>query len=486
MFDFSGEEYPQNGSPSGFTMDDETPTGVEGVERTPLDELKAEESSLWSLLRILLSGKTLPHLVLILGLSSVLQLMAAQGSEAMSALGYLSLSGGYLLTGLFSGNSRIQRWIHLPDAVDSPEQGRLKRLVFSFRICIFPLILSTVVLFTLVALVGEQGAIGDLTGLLPLLLSSCFVVWAIVQGRGFGRWLSSLAASKLPAPEGRVEGALRRHTIFSYLLLMALAGGLITGFELIAGKSLSPAQFLLDHAPFFGALTAIFVLAWRRSYPARLQASTRSDFHSFSNRWMLLSQLMIAWHLLTVWRHWVITPSNGLLLLEEFLLMMFTVLMAIWGLTSRSYRSTFKLVNSNNALPVGLAFGYAYAGSVAMLTTVLNDVKTVMMAGHIVVVLTFLWMQPRVLSATMGGVKATERIQEVVDDAVPAVEEQGPSGEEVAETLDSETTTSVVDAVDDSTDDTTPKSIGEGVSWSEPDVLANDVSWGDDEIELLD
>ena len=142
---------------------------------------------------------------------------------------------------------------------------------------------------------------------------------------------------------------------------MGLAGGLITGFELLAGNSLSPAQFLLDHAPFFVALTAIFLLALRRSYLGRLQASTRTDFHSFSNRWLLLSQLMIAWHLLTVWRHWVITPSNGLLLLEEFLLMMFTVLMAIWGLTSRSYRSTFKLVNSNNALPVGLAFGYAYA-----------------------------------------------------------------------------------------------------------------------------
>ena len=73
-------------------MDDETPAGVEGVERTPLDELKAEESSLLSLLRILLSGKTLPHLVLILVLSLALQVMAAQGSEAVSALGYLSLS----------------------------------------------------------------------------------------------------------------------------------------------------------------------------------------------------------------------------------------------------------------------------------------------------------------------------------------------------------------------------------------------------------
>ena len=201
---------------------------------------------------------------------------------------------------------------------------------------------------------------------------------------------------------------------------------------------------------------------------------------------MLLSQLLIAWHLITVWRHWAITPSNGLLMLEEFLLMMFTVLMAIWGLTSRSYRSTMKLVNSNNALPVGLAFGYAYAGSVAMLTTVLDDVRNVMMAGHIVVVLTFLWMQPRVLAATMGGVKATERIQQVVEEAVPIVEAQALPEGEPDEALDSATVSQTEDASVDSKDDTTPQSIGEGVSWTDPDVLASDVSWDDDEIELLD
>ena len=486
MFDFSGEEYPQNGSRSGIAMEGDESAAVEATEGTPLDELKAEESSLWSLLRLLLSGKTLPHLVLVVGLSLMLQLMAVQGSESMSALGFISLSGGYLLTGMLSGSGRIQGWIQLPDAAESMEQSRIKRLVFSFRICIFPLIMAVVVLFALLALVGEQGALGDLTGLLPVLLSSCFVIWAIVQGRGFGRWLASLAASKLPDSEDRVEGGLRRHTISSYVLLMALSGGLIAGFEWMAGGSLAPAQFFLDHALFFVALTAVFVLAWRRSFPARLQASSRSDFHSFSNRWMLLSQLLIAWHLLTVWRHWTITPSDGLLMLEEFLLMMFTVLMAIWGLTSRSYRSTMKLVNSNNALPVGLAFGYAYAGSVAMLTTVLDDVRNVMMAGHIVVVLTFLWMQPRVLAATMGGVKATERIQQVVEEAVPIVEAQALPEGEPDEALDSATVSQTEDASDDSKDDTTPQSIGEGVSWTDPDVLASDVSWDDDEIELLD
>lgn len=486
MFDFSGEEYPQNGSRSGIAMEGDESAAVEATEGTPLDKLKAEESSLWSLLRLLLSGKTLPHLVLIVGLSMMLQLMAVQGNESMSALGFISLSGGYLLTGMLSGSGRIQGWIQLPDAAESSDQGRIKRTVFSFRICIFPLIMSAVVLLALLALVGEQGALGDLTGLLPVLLSSCFVVWAIVQGRGFGRWLASLAASKLPDSEDRVEGGLRRHTISSYVLLMALAGGLIAGFEWMAGGSLAPRQFFLDHALFFIALTAVFVLAWRRSFPARLQASSRSDFHSFSNRWMLLSQLLIAWHLITVWRHWAITPSNGLLMMEEFLLMMFTVLMAIWGLTSRSYRSTMKLVNSNNALPVGLAFGYAYAGSVAMLTTVLDDVRNVMMAGHVVVVLTFLWMQPRVLAATMGGVKATERIQQVVEEAVPIVEAQALPEEEPDEALDSATVSKTEDAGDAPKDDTPPQSIGEGVSWTDPDVLANDVSWDDDEIELLD
>ena len=49
---------------------------------------------------------------------------------------------------------------------------------------------------------------------------------------------------------------------------------------------------------------------------------------------MLMTQLMISWHLLTVWRHWAIAPADALLFLEEFLLMIFTVIMAIWGLTS--------------------------------------------------------------------------------------------------------------------------------------------------------
>ncbi len=157
---------------------------------------------------------------------------------------------------------------------------------------------------------------------------------------------------------------------------------------------------------------------------------------------------------------------------------------------------------------MGLAFGYAYAGSVAMLTTVLDDVRNVMMAGHLIVVVTFLWMQPRVLQSTMRGMESTERIKQVVNEAVPATEAAlasdssgdstvmvGANDASDAEVLPTPVgmseqadvgSAAVREMADASSSVNEQAAIGEDVSWSEPEVLAGDVAWDDDEIELLD
>ena len=480
-------------------MGEEAPGNPAGLESTSLDALREEESSLIGLLRVLLSGKTLPHLVLIGVLSATFQFLASTGNDVQSALGFLSLSGGYFLTGLMAGVGPVQRWIQLPEQAEPSTSGRAKEMVLSFRICVFPLVMAVLVYAALQVLVGRQGALGDLTGALPLVLSSCFVVWAIVQGRGFGRWLASLSASRLPDSEPRNEELSLVSTLVPLSILLFLVSVLLIGFEWLADSSTSPADGLVSNAAFYVIVLLVFALAWRRSQAARLRASSRADFHRFSNRWMLLTQLMISWHLLTVWRHWAIAPGGALLFVEEFLLMIFTVVMAIWGLTSKSYRSSLRLVNAQNALPMGLAFGYAYAGSVAMLTTVLEDVRNVMMAGHLVVVLTFLWMQPRLLLATMGGMEATERIKQVVSEAIPAPEastlpesdaDTNPVVEqEASETPEQDPVAHPPVTSEDETSagmDSKGDAIGEDVSWTEPEVLANDVAWDDDEIELLD
>ena len=175
------------------------------------------------------------------------------------------------------------------------------------------------------------------------------------------------------------------------------------------------------------------------------------------------------------------TPSDAALLVEELLLMMFTIIMAIWSLTSRSFRSSLRMVHTKNALPIGLAFGYAYAGSVAMLTAVLDDIRNVMMAGHIIVLLTFMWLQPKVLTQVIGNHDESVKVRRIVAEVTPAPPvDEGNEAEDTSASDDNK-------EPDTSDPTSTTSDIGDEVSWAknEPETLAEGVQW-DDEIELLD
>ena len=65
------------------------PGSAEGASN--LQQLADEDASLFALIRVLLSFATLPHVILILVLSVLLQLAAVNGMESTSAFGFLSL-----------------------------------------------------------------------------------------------------------------------------------------------------------------------------------------------------------------------------------------------------------------------------------------------------------------------------------------------------------------------------------------------------------
>ena len=109
-----------------------------------------------------------------------------------------------------------------------------------------------------------------------------------------------------------------------------------------------------------------------------------------------MCHLFIAWHLMTIWRQNFLDPSTVQVFVEEIILMIFTVFFAIWSMTAKGYKSSFRLITEENALTWGLAFGYAYAGSVAMLTSFFDNIKIVMLIGHSVVVLTVVLLHKRV------------------------------------------------------------------------------------------
>ena len=67
-----------------------------------------------------------------------------------------------------------------------------------------------------------------------------------------------------------------------------------------------------------------------------------------------------------------------------------TVVMAVWSMTSRTRGPTWASFAAATPCFGASSFGYAYAGSVAMLSTVVQGVSGVLFLGHVVVALTLL------------------------------------------------------------------------------------------------
>ena len=107
--------------------------------------------------------------------------------------------------------------------------------------------------------------------------------------------------------------------------------------------------------------------------------------------------------------------------------MIFTVFVAIWSMTSKGYKSKFRLITEENALTWGLAFGYAYAGSVAMLTTFFDDIKIVMSIGHAVVIITVIYVHKLVLGSVIEKDNTSVDVNRIMEESEsPTTRDENP------------------------------------------------------------
>ena len=90
------------------------------------------------------------------------------------------------------------------------------------------------------------------------------------------------------------------------------------------------------------------------------------------------------------------------LIIEEFLLMIITVIAAIWSLAKDTHRRGFKLFTKQNAVFWGLSFGMAYSGSIAMISVLGSKLSgqvvgtlgmsTTIGIGHLITAGTMMWI----------------------------------------------------------------------------------------------
>jgi hypothetical protein len=369
--------------------------GEDGAMDSIADEEIVEEPpfGLGELVATLVDLKTLPHVILLLILSTILYSFAqfSDNSATYSAIGFLSLSIGYAATAASTRWDFIYRLVRV-DGLAS--ESWLKSLILrSLRAWIVPLVMSSIIAFGFFQLANSDD---NWNHWLPLGLASLFLLWSIGQGTSFrngtSSWLAGKKTMDTDARSGGINGIVFWQLFAVTAVAILISFGFSSGFE---GE-------LSDNLKWIGFIALsigiqIGLIFWIKDTLADVVA-TRGGAR-FATKWSMLSQIFVTWHIASAWRRLIDDPSPFAMIIEELILMVITVLLAIWSLASRNVSRGGKLFTSNNALFWGLAFGFGYAGSIAMITSLSGDgnLAKTMAIGHIVTAITILVVHPFVL-----------------------------------------------------------------------------------------
>ena len=424
-----------------------------------------------SLLKSLLSPATFPHLLMLALASIALFVLARMEAEVWSAYGFIGFSVAYLCLAPLSKNERIGGMLRYNTDDDSNDKPPISA---RFKILIVPIILGFVFVTLIYVIFGESGVLSQVGSFLPATLGGLFVLWAVAQGRFFG--LATMNAINLPKEgQSNPDGySAVPSLVMTSTLVVVMTFAVTEGLRFVLGSSsFSVWPYLFSFA--------VYGLCIYATWTQRKEASLHSVTHVVARKWFWATQLFITWHVLSIFRSIDSASTDTLIFIEELLLMIVTVFLAIWALTSKGEGSESILFTRDNALFWGVAFGYAYAGSVAMITSVMDDVRTVLIGGHILVVATVMWSQRSMLEAKTNRINSDRGIvQSVIDLKI-----NEPSSE--PETSESEVNKEEQSAPQSQEEaPSLEESIGDPVDWNQtPETLGDETQW-EDEIELLD
>ena len=117
----------------------------------------------------------------------------------------------------------------------------------------------------------------------------------------------------------------------------------------------------------------------------------RKDGAKVEFLWGILLHIFASWHFLSFYRRIISSNSMAFNLLEEVILMVSTVIISIWSISTKGVKKNISYFIPENILFWGIAFGFGYAGSVTMLAVGLEgDITIIFALGHLVTWLTLL------------------------------------------------------------------------------------------------
>ncbi|MGB0202134.1 MAG: hypothetical protein ACPGSV_00395 [Candidatus Poseidoniaceae archaeon] len=424
------------------------------------------------LIRNMLSPRTLPHIIMIAIISSIL-LFLVSTQEVLVAMSFISLSISYVVVSMLSNNSMIQSLTKLPE--EKGDSQWIVRFLFSFRITIVPILIAAVIVGLLWSLTG-----GNDNGWISPALASLFIVWSIAQAASFRtgmvEWLANgLGDAKLHTYQEKISTASQVVVVQVFALVILWLGQIISQAE-----KMTLQDALLGGIAFIIVSVILQAITLWLTRSEREASGNEKGMAAFSFKWMIVAQLFITWHAFSIYRRTAMSPSDLSTIIEEGLLMAFTVIFAVWSLTTYTVRDGKRLISEHASLPLGISFGYAYAGSVAMLTGTFDSLKEVMIFGHVLSICAMmLLLRPTLRTSRMTSEMFLKAIN--VDITMPEeTEEVEPEQDEDSEDDNSETEGETVDEEwqeDGEIDWEKGVDISEGTDWDGKDSEQEEESY---------
>ena len=414
-----------------------------------VDEV-VESIGMFELVRRMLSPKTLPHIILVAIVSAIL-MSITKSNQGLAAIMFLSFSISYGIIALMAKNSTIQKLTKLSGK--NTDENTLLRIAKSFRICVVPVLIAGVLTGILWSLFNENNQ------WIVILLASLFIIWSIAQARSFRtgmvEWLSNgLGDAQLHTYREKLSTASLIIIVQLFAFIIIWVGQMVSSSE-----SMTIGDAILGGIGFLVISVLIQLFSLWLTREERERAGNEKGLSGFSFKWMIISQLFITWHCFSLYRRKFLDPSMASTIIEESILMAFTVLFAVWALTNQTVKDKKRLIDENSALPLGISFGFAYAGSVAMLTGTFEHVNNVLASGHLIAVITTLFIVKSTLVSKRKS-SDTMKIAKSIDISSKDDDVEEEDSEEENEDSDDKKS-------DDDVDWDNPESIGDEAEWEE-------------------
>ena len=372
------------GSPEGVSEDNRSTTNNGGI------------------VEAFLNPGTFPHVVLLIAISGLLYSVMRIGIFGMDEIGsviFLSLSFSYIISAIFIQTNVGNFLLTVKDGGNgiiniSYWRNSSKALM---TIGIFTTVISSLILNGI-----QVSSIVMFMGVLFIFMSFGQALSIVSGGINY---YNSKRELEIESRTGMLA------TFFRIILVLLIFGPLIWWMEVGSQDSSSNLSLGIKIIVLF-SLSLVVILLDKITESIRIKNTFDGKI---LDRFLVIMIITVCWHIFSALRRTPIflDPSESAVIAEEGLLMSISIVLAV--------RSISKIFQSQSAIFWGISFGYAYAGSVASVSSLSEgklDLISITAIGHVVTSLSIIIMIPFAIKSFKKMSNIQEKIETIIPDDV--------------------------------------------------------------------